>query len=190
MHEHEVLLELEDRRYRVRGLERNLSFDVLRVNLLASRGEGFHVDTLDLYSARQRGGFVKHAARELGVPERAIAADLGRVLGKLEELQEAQIARALEPEEKTVVLSCQERDEALAFLRSSDLLAEILADFERCGVVGEEVNKLLAYFAAVSRKLERPLAVMIQSSSAAGKSALMEAALAFVPRKTGCSTRR
>ena len=56
-----------------------------------------------------------------------------------------------------------------------------MADFETCGLVGEETNKLTGYLAAVSRKLEKPLAVMVQSSSAAGKSALMEAVLAFVP---------
>jgi DNA primase len=37
--------------------------------------------------------------------------------------------------------------------------------------------------AAVSRKLEKPLAVMVQSSSAAGKSSLMEAVLKFVPEE-------
>ena len=69
-----------------------------------------------------------------------------------------------------------ERDEATGpALRTRELLERILADFERCGVVGEETNKLTGYLAAVSRKLERPLAVIIQSSSAAGKSALMEA---------------
>ena len=50
-------------------------------------------------------------------------------------------------------------------------------------MVGEETNKLVGYLAAVSRKLERPLAVMVQSSSAAGKSALMNACLAFVPEE-------
>ena len=50
-------------------------------------------------------------------------------------------------------------------------------------MVGEETNKLVGYLAAVSRKLEEPLAVLIQSSSAAGKSALMEAVLAFVPEE-------
>jgi hypothetical protein len=37
--------------------------------------------------------------------------------------------------------------------------------------------------AAVSRQLESPLAVLIQSSSAAGKSSLMEAILAFIPEE-------
>ena len=40
-----------------------------------------------------------------------------------------------------------------------------MADFEACGVVGETTNKLVGYLAAVSRLLERPLAVVIQSSA-------------------------
>jgi len=62
-------------------------------------------------------------------------------------------------------------------------LERILADFERCGVVGERTNKLLGYLAATSRKLDAPLAVVIQSSSAAGKSSLMDAVLALMPEE-------
>ena len=50
-------------------------------------------------------------------------------------------------------------------------------------MVGEETNKLVGYLAAVSRRLDAPLAVLVQSSSAAGKSSLMEAILAFVPEE-------
>ena len=39
----------------------------------------------------------------------------------------------------------------------------------------------MAYLAAVSRKCEEPLAVVIQSSSAAGKSSLMESVLSMMP---------
>jgi hypothetical protein len=71
----------------------------------------------------------------------------------------------------------------LAFLRSPDLLDRVLADFDACGLVGEATNKLVGYLAAVSRKLAAPLAVLMQSSSAAGKSSLMDAVLAFVPEE-------
>jgi hypothetical protein len=57
-----------------------------------------------------------------------------------------------------------------SLLQSPDLLERILADFGRCGVVGEETNKLVGYLAAVSRQLDEPLAVIVQSSTAAGKS--------------------
>jgi len=107
--------------------------------------------------------------------------DMGRVLLKLEELQDAQIQRALRPETKTVTLSDTDRAEALELLRSPNLLKQILEDFDKCGVVGEESNKLLGYLAAVSRHLKTPLAVIIQSSSAAGKTSLMEAVLGLMP---------
>ena len=35
------------------------------------------------------------------------------------------------------------------------LLDRILDDFERCGVVGEETNKLVGYIATVSRSWKR-----------------------------------
>jgi DNA primase len=181
--EQEVLLALADRRYRVRGLDKNLSYDTLRINLLASRNDGFHVDTLDLYSARQRAAFAKQAASELGIDAKLAQHDLGRVLLALEQLQDEQIKKALAPQQTQVSLSAEDRRAALELLMAPDLVDRIVVDFERCGVVGEETNKLLVYLAAVSRKLDRPLAVMVQSSSAAGKSALMEAALAFVPEE-------
>jgi hypothetical protein len=184
----DIFLQQGDRRYRVRGLAKNMSYELLKVNLLVSgktpRGESaFHVDTMDLYSARQRSVFTKQAAEELGIKEDVLRRDLGRVLLKLEELQDEQIKRALAPKEEAVTLTDDERAEALALLRSPNLLERIVEDFARCGVVGEETNKLVGYLGVVSRHLESPLAVIVQSSSAAGKSSLMEAVLAFLPEE-------
>jgi hypothetical protein len=47
--------------------------------------------------------------------------------------------------------------------------------------VGEHANKLLYYLAAVSRKMDHPLSVLILSSSGASKSTLQNAALQFCP---------
>jgi DNA primase len=184
----DIFLMQGDRRYRVRGLSKNMSYELLKVNVLLTgtntRGEsGFHVDTLDLYSARQRSIFVKHASEELGIKEDVIRRDLGRVLLKLEELQDEQIKQALAPKQEAVTLSDDERAEAMELLRDPRLLERIVEDFARCGVVGEETNKLVGYLGVVSRHLEAPLAVIVQSSSAAGKSSLMEAVLAFVPEE-------
>jgi DNA primase len=186
----EVLLHFGEggkaRRWRVRGLAKNLAYEVLKVNVLAGCGEAFHVDTFDLYAARARAQFIAQAAGELGVSEDVLKADLGRVLLKLEALQDAQIQAALAPKKSATAaptLSLEEHAAALGLLRSPDMAARILSDFEACGVVGESTNKLVGYLAAVSRKLDRPLAIVIQSSSAAGKSSLMDAILAFVPEE-------
>jgi hypothetical protein len=182
-----------DRTYRVRGLRKNLSYGTLRLNLHVSReGEmflppsplaGFFVDTLDLYSARARVLFEKQAALELGVEEHVVKRDLGQVLKRAEELQQEAIQKALTPKTKAVALTEKETAEAMALLKDPELLDRILEDFSRSGVVGEETNKLVGYLAATSRKLDRPLAVILQSSSAAGKSSLMEAILDFMPEE-------
>jgi hypothetical protein len=78
-------------------------------------------------------------------------------------------------------MSTAERTEAEAFGRSEELLERILTDFETCGLVGERHNKLLCYLAAVSRKMDEPLSVLVLSSSGAGKTALQDATLAFCP---------
>jgi DNA primase catalytic core len=179
----EIIVTLGDRRYRIRGLAKNLSYDLLKVNLLASRGDGFHVDTLDLYAARQRAVFQKQAAIEMGVKEDVVKRDLGRVLLKLEEMQDEQIRKTLEPQQETAKISAEDRAAALELLRDPRLMDRILEDFTRCGVVGEETNKKVAYLATVSRLLDAPLAVIVQSSSAAGKSSLMEAVLALMPEE-------
>jgi len=184
----DIFLQQGERRYRIRGLHKNLSYELMKVNVLLSgktpRGESaFHVDTLDLYSARQRSGFTKQAAEELGIKEEVLRRDLGRVLMKLEEMQDEQIKRALAPKDETVAMTDHDQAEALKLLRDPRLLERIVEDFARCGVVGEETNKLVGYLGVVSRHLEAPLAVIVQSSSAAGKSSLMEAVLAFLPEE-------
>ncbi len=179
----EMCFTFGDRRVRIRGLEKNRSYDQLKVNVLFGRGEAFFVDTVDLYAARHRAAFIKQAAEELEVAADVIKKDLGRVLLKLEAVQEAAIEATLAPAEERVVLSEAEKSEALELLRDPSLLSRILADFEACGVVGEETNKLAGYLGVISRKLDKPLAMIVQSTSAAGKSALMESVLAFVPKE-------
>jgi hypothetical protein len=55
----DIRLQRGPRHYRVRGLARNLSAEVLKVTLRLSAGEHLHLDTLDLYQARARSAFVK-----------------------------------------------------------------------------------------------------------------------------------
>jgi DNA primase catalytic core len=179
----EVHLAFGDRQWRIRGLDKNKPGAELRINALVRREAAFHVDTLDLYSARQRAAFLRTAAAELGVGETLIKQDLGAVLLELERLLAEAAAAEAAPKPAAPELSEAERTEALAFLRSPRLVERLLEDFEQLGVVGERDNKLVLYLSAISRKLDEPLAVVIQSSSAAGKSSLMEAVLSLVPEE-------
>jgi hypothetical protein len=143
-------------------------------------GEAFHNDKLDLYSAKQRTVFINQASEELAIKTDIIKKDLGKLLLKLEEIQQELQTQANE-KDKPIPLSEQEQKAALALLQNKNLINIICQDFTKVGMVGEQSNTLVGYLGCVSRKLDKPLAIMIQSSSAAGKSALMEAILDFMP---------
>jgi len=173
-----------ERTWRVRGWKKNLTPESMRVNLQVRReGEhsGYHVDTLDLYAARSRAAYIKQASVELGLPDDTIKRDLGCVLLKLETLQDELIRSQSHAKSKQITLTAEQEKAALHLLQAPDLITRIVDDMARCGVVGEANNLLAGYLAAVSRKLDTPLAILIQSTSAAGKSSLMEAVLAMVP---------
>jgi len=180
----ELTLTLADRVYRVRGIEKNASYELLKVGLRATCGDFFHLDTIDLAAAKARQAWVKQASVELGISEEVAKSDLGKVLRAVEARRDALLVERLQPKSDTPAapaLSPAQHDAALALLRDPRLIERIVADFERCGLVGEPVNALVGYLATVTRKLAHPLALLVQSTSAAGKSTLMDAVLRFVP---------
>jgi hypothetical protein len=181
--EDDIRLQRGPRSYRVRGLKHNLSAESLKVTLRVSCGDHLHLDTLDLYQARARYAFAKGAALALGVAEEVIAGDLSALVLALEPLQEAAIRGALKPDAEAETDTLSEADEAagLALLRDPGLIERIAGDVEAIGVVGEATNALVGYLAMVSRLLDKPLAILIQSTSAAGKSTLMDALLSLMP---------
>jgi DNA primase catalytic core len=183
VHGDEITMWEGDRKYRVRGLGQNSNYAVMKVNVLVARQEEFHVDTFDMNLDRQRNMFIKRAAEELNIKDDIIRKDIGRLFFALAQRQAEAILKALEPEKPEILMTEEERAAALAFLKDPKLFDRILADFDRCGLVGEETNKLVGYIAAISRHLESPLAVVVQSSSASGKSSLMDAVLAMMPEE-------
>src|SRR5437867_4746574 len=54
VHGDEITMWQGDRKYRVRGLGKNASYEVMKVNVLVARQEEFHVDTFDMHLDRQR----------------------------------------------------------------------------------------------------------------------------------------
>ena len=174
--------------YRVLGLEKCTSRVQMRVNVKVSgqnvRGEWcYHGDTLDMEAFRQRVAFVKQAAHELATKEETIHREVGQLWTALAELQREQMKKLLEAPPNEALMTAEEQAAAMELLRDPRLLDRVLEDFERCGAVGEETNKKVSYLAAVSRMLAKPLAIVVQSSSSAGKSSLMEAVLDFMPEE-------
>jgi DNA primase catalytic core len=175
-------MDMEGREYRVAGLEKTVGTDALKIALRLRHGERFHLDQVDLCRDMERRRFVERAAEETGLTADLLKRDLGRLLLAVEQAQ-AELSKPQEQTGHVVTLTPEEREAALTWLREPNLIGRLRAAFHQAGIIGEETNTLVAYLAGVSRKLERPLAIIIQSASAAGKTTLMDAVLSFFPEE-------
>ncbi|WP_244167473.1 CHC2 zinc finger domain-containing protein [Pectobacterium atrosepticum] len=176
----ELEIALSGQQWRIRGMASvKAGSGAMKVNaqVLDTESGVVFADSVDMMSARSRAGYARLAASELGLAESDLKRTLGRVLLALEShLSQPETASDTAPE-----LDDAAKADALALLQDPNLIGRLTDDLAACGVVGESTNLVAGYLAAVSRKLDRPLAVLIQSSSAAGKSSLMDAVLNLIP---------
>jgi hypothetical protein len=179
-------LVLDGREYRVTGIEKTLGADHLKVGLRLhverTGGMFFHLDQVDLVRDVERRRFIERGAEETGLTQDLIRRDLGRLLLSVEQTQ-IELLKPVETAAPGITLTPEERQEALRWLKEPNLIERLKEAFHLAGIIGEETNTLVAYLAGVSRKLEKPLAIIIQSASAAGKSTLMDAVLSFFPEE-------
>jgi DNA primase len=182
----ELRVMLDDRAYIVRGIEKNSGYEQLKVWIKVQREAYLHIDTVELYAARQRQGWCRQASIELGVSEEAMKEDLAKLLRAVELRQDELIRARQAPKTAATVapeLSAEQHAAAMALLRDPALADRIVQDVSALGVVGEDHTALVGYLACVSRRLDKPLAILIQSTSAAGKSTVMDTLLALMPEE-------
>jgi DNA primase len=165
------------RRYEMRGLEK--SPRRLRATVRVECAGKLHVDTLDFYAARARKQLQFDLARAFNEGCEVIESDLAKLMALCERQPERTSASA--PGNPAETMTAAARAEAEAFGKNPELIKHLMADYEKCGLVGERANKLLCYLAMTSRKLDKPLSLLILSSSGAGKTMMQDATLHFCP---------
>ncbi len=170
--------------FRISGVK-ELFVSNLKVNIRASiEGSGedtpdVFYDFLDLYSSRGRTSYAANVARLFELEPSRVERDLVAILEELEAERDRKLAGT--KKERVVEVSPEDREMALAFLRNPRLEEEIVEDLSGLGCVGEDLNKLLMYLCASSRKLADPLSVIIISQSASGKSYLVDTVKKLMP---------
>jgi DNA primase len=174
----DLWLDLNTRQYRIRMHGQNQSKDSLKINLLLQTEVGFFVDIIDLYQAKQRLKYSKLACIDCRVDEREVRKDLGQIILSLEHYQVQTSAPVIATQE----MSDKDKFEAIDWLHNKSLIDVLQSELGAVGIVGERNNRMVAYLACVSRLLSKPLAILVQSSSSAGKSLLMDAVLRLMPK--------
>jgi hypothetical protein len=171
----------EERTYEVRALPQPDSLS-LKIRLKVCHEDRTFLNTFNLYADAARGTVVRRLMHVFGgaVTKRQIEKDLLAVIEHLDGQSPAKpaTATATAPADE---MSPADRETALTFLRSPDLVETIRAHLAILGVVGEERAKLLVYLVATSRILPTPLSLVVVSRSGAGKSFLVAKVSELMP---------
>ena len=142
-------------------------------------GDKEYGGSVDLASIRSRATFSKELAEQFKVNELEIKV----ILNDLNIGVRSQVTARKEEKvrNKEYVMSEDEKQEAIEFLKSDRLLFKIKEALTRQNIIGEDVNKILLYLIFTSRIMKKPVSSIIKGLSSSGKTYLMSKTVTLMP---------
>ncbi|HNW97520.1 MAG TPA: hypothetical protein PKK00_03835 [Bacteroidales bacterium] len=139
---------------------------------------------LDLYNDGQLEKLVRKYAERFEIGTVYLSKVLGELINRLENYRMQEIKNSRKSEVvSSKILTEEEKEAAISFLKSNDLLLATNDLIGKTGMIGEEHNRLLMYLIFTSRKREYPLHVVSLASSGTGKSYLQEKVSELIPEE-------
>jgi len=129
---------------------------------------------LDLYEFNQVEKTCKTVAEKLGLRKDLIEKDLSQLTELLEFYREKQQHNKSQNNQKTVTVPTASATKCIEFLKSENLIQKFNKLIGKCGIVGEENNRILLFVIASSYKMQDTLHALIQGSSGSGKTRLLK----------------
>jgi DNA primase len=138
---------------------------------------------LDLYHSLQTEQLIGKVAETLEVSPIQTSQTVELLTQSLENYRSERLV-ALEPKKKErKTMTDKEKQQALDYLKKPDLLDNTSGDIARSGLIGEEVNRMIAFLIYTSRKREQPLHLLCLGASGSGKTYLQEKVSQLVPEE-------
>jgi hypothetical protein len=141
-----------------------------------------YIQTLDLYRPEDREFFAENAFKDTAIKSSLIKMELKTLINVLDKERCSMLEGRLP--DLSEEMTNEDRDQALDYLKDTDLLNKISKDIEALGLIGEQKNSLLLYFALTSRILPVPVSVNILSRSGAGKTFLRNTIFSLFPNES------
>jgi DNA primase len=173
-------------RISVLGGVRLSGLDRLRVTLKVEHKEKTVLPVrhnLDLYHAVQTEQLIGKVAEVLEVSPVQTSQTVELLTQSLEKYRSERIEAAQPKKKEVKAMTDREKQAALSYLKSPDLLQKTSADMAKSGMVGEEVNRMIAFLIYTSRKREQPLHLLCLGASGSGKTYLQEKVSQLVPEE-------
>jgi len=166
--------------YQIRNVSNLKNLDSLRFVITACSENQSYTDRIDLYLSKSRKLFESAISKGFNIQPAVIEADLLELQAFIE-TDYANRIKSKDNSSETKELTELERAEALNFLKSDNLIKQILNDITTLGYIGEDENKLLLYLGATSRLLDKAISILIRSQSSSGKSYLIKLICSLLP---------
>jgi hypothetical protein len=161
-------------------------FDRLKVTLKIVSGSNANAafrHNLDLYNSIQAEQLVEKAAESLDIAAAELAKIISRLTTVLEDYRSERL-EAMKPRQvEKKQLTEAERKAAMQYLKAPGLLGRTRQAIAASGIIGEEVNSLIAYLIYTSRKRNTPLHLMCLGPSGSGKTWLQEKVSELIPEE-------
>ena len=138
---------------------------------------------IDLYNDTQSEKLIRKTAERFSIGTAYISKAIAGLTNELEGYRIEEIQKQSIKQQIKKVLTAEEKEAAIKFLKQTDLLKHTNEQIGKSGVVGEELNRLLMYLIFTSRKTNRPLHMVSFGSSGSGKSHLQEKVSELIPQE-------
>jgi len=140
--------------------------------------------SLDLYNDNTVEKFIRKCAERLEIGTNLTRKTLQELTKALENYRFAVIDKSSTGQKpKTKQLTKTEKDQAIKFLKSKNLLQKTNELIGKSGVIGEINNRLLMYLIFTSRKTNNPLHAISLGSSGTGKTHLQSKVSELIPNE-------
>ncbi|MBA3680503.1 MAG: hypothetical protein H0W73_04970 [Bacteroidetes bacterium] len=177
LHENKLLFKTPNNHFYVLGsLSQDLS--ALKVTLLIEELSNNRKERtkIDLYERESVKLFAEQLANEFAQNVEIVESEFMQLTDALEKFRERQFEQAkaqYKSTRHTALISNEQKQICLDFLKQPNLIERIDQLIETAGVVGEERTRKLLFIIASTYKMSDPLHALVQGSSGSGKSHLI-----------------
>ncbi len=158
----------------------------MRVTLSIQKPKNHNVlrHSIDLYNDNTIERLVRKVAERIEIGTSVVRETLQNLTSELEQYRIDQIDKEHQENEIYVrELDTKEKQAAIKFLKSKDVLQKTNELIGQSGVIGEETNRLLMYLIFTSRKTSNPLHCISLGSSGVGKTHLQSKVAELIPEE-------
>jgi DNA primase len=138
---------------------------------------------LDLYSDEQLQKFIRSASERLEVGSKEMHLAIASLISELERYRQERTEQQKPKTEKEKILSEARKQELLKVLQSKNLFSTLNELIGKTGVVGEDINRLIAWTVFTSRLTNSPLHIICLGASGTGKTYLQEKISELIPKR-------